>query len=209
MKRYVAAAALLALAACDAGGGAAEGGISRRKFLAANVALRSVPDTVAGAERFRADSLKRHRVTEKELSAFVSAHLDDPEYMAVLWKEIADSLDRRWDAEMARRPPPPHPNEPPPPPPGQELTPVPSPGAVAPPGSGPGVDSRSAPPPRPGVVPPPPEGATPRPVRDRGRVKRLDETQRPRVRAPGEPPADTRPWVPEQRDSFKIAPPGE
>lgn len=190
MKRFVAAATLLALAACDAGGGGEEG-ISRRKFLAANVALRSVPDTVAGAERFRADSLKRHRVTEKELETFVSAHLDDPEYMAVLWKEIADSLDRRWDAEMAKRPPPPPPpNEPPPPPPGQELVPVPRPGAVAPPPSGPGADT-----------------TTPRPIRDRGRIKRLDEGQRPRVRPPGEPPADTRPWVPEQRDSFKIAPP--
>ncbi|HEX2204739.1 MAG TPA: hypothetical protein VHG91_15625 [Longimicrobium sp.] len=187
MKRLgLLAAAACLLAAC--GGGEEEGGISRRKFLAANVAFRSVPDTVAGAERFRADSLKRHRVTEKELRTFVSAHLDDPEYMALLWKEIADSLDRRWDAEMARNPPPPPPNRPEEPPlaPGQELTPVPSPGRVRP-------DTA-------GFVPPPrPSG--------RGRVKRLNEAVRPRVRPPGEPPADTRPWVPERRDSFRIAPP--
>ncbi|HEU0013493.1 MAG TPA: hypothetical protein VFQ45_07400 [Longimicrobium sp.] len=85
--------ALLAAAALSACGraDAAAGAIPRDRFVAANVALRLVPDTVPNADSLRAAALRKHRVTAKELRAFVTAH--EAEYLAEAWKAIAERVD--------------------------------------------------------------------------------------------------------------------
>lgn len=80
----------LALAAC--GGDAQPAGvIAREKFVAANVAVRSLPDGATKEER--AAVLRKHGVTEKQLQAWVTGHARQPETLAKAWEEIAFKLD--------------------------------------------------------------------------------------------------------------------
>lgn len=87
--RLILAAALL-LAAC--GKEEKPGGvIPPEKFVAANVAVRSLPDGATAAER--AAVLRKHGVTEVQLKAWVNGHARDPETLAKAWEQIAFRLD--------------------------------------------------------------------------------------------------------------------
>lgn len=83
-------AATLALAACG-GDEQPAGVIPREKFIAANVALRSMPDGATPAER--AAVLRKHGVTERQLKAWVNGNMRDPGTLAKAWEEIAFKLD--------------------------------------------------------------------------------------------------------------------
>ncbi|HYW05413.1 MAG TPA: hypothetical protein VE913_00575 [Longimicrobium sp.] len=84
-------AALLALAACRA----EPQGISREKFIRANVELRIVPDSSATVDSARARALRKERVTPNELRAWVVAHQNDPATLADTWEEIAKRAQAR------------------------------------------------------------------------------------------------------------------
>lgn len=83
-------AATLVLAACGKDKEPA-GVIPRDKFVAANVALRSLPDGATAAQK--AAALKKHGVTERQLRAWVNGHASDPETLAEAWEQIAFRLD--------------------------------------------------------------------------------------------------------------------
>ncbi len=93
----------LSLAGCDRGGGAAAA-MPRDRFVKVNVAMRAIPDSAADAQRKRAELLKGEKLTRKHLDGFVAAHARDPEYLAAVWREIADSVEAR---NSRKRPPPP------------------------------------------------------------------------------------------------------
>lgn len=96
--RWLAVAlAAAGMAACE--GNSAQGAIPRDRFVKANVALRSVDDTAAKGDSLRAAALKRHRVTERDLQRFVRVHANDPEYLATVWREVADSVQRRYERQ--------------------------------------------------------------------------------------------------------------
>lgn len=98
---------LLALSACG-GGSREEGSISRERFVATSVALRTArfprplsavtPEDSAKARadsaRVRAAVLKRHGVTVQQLQRFVEARRNHTEELAEVWKEIADRVAR-------------------------------------------------------------------------------------------------------------------
>jgi hypothetical protein len=65
--------------------------IPREKFVAANVALRSLPDSATPQQR--AATLRKHGVTELQLKAWVKGHTNEPQEMAKAWEEIAFKLD--------------------------------------------------------------------------------------------------------------------
>lgn len=100
------AALVAAIAACKTE--PAAGALSREDFVAANLALRSIPDSIDEADSLRKALLRKHRVGRRELRGFVAAHADDPELMASVWGEIADSLEartkRRMEAEAKSKP---------------------------------------------------------------------------------------------------------
>ena len=104
---------VLVLAGCSGGGGGGGETIPRQKFVDANVALRSVPDTVPGTDSLRVAVLRKLRVTDRELRAFVQRNGTDTELMAAVWKEVADSLGKRDSVALALQgrtaPPPPRP----------------------------------------------------------------------------------------------------
>lgn len=106
--RLLLAAALL-LAACGGKSDASGGGIPRERFVAANVAVRALPDSATPAERKAA--LKKAGVTERQLRAWVNLHARDPETLAKTWEEIAFKVD-----SVAGGPPPPPPSAGGPPP---------------------------------------------------------------------------------------------
>lgn len=101
---------LLALAAggCDRAGAERTDTISRERFVAANVALRTVrvpsgdsAKTRADSVRARADSararqavLKKQGLTPAQLQAYLDAHRSDTEALATTWKEISDRITR-------------------------------------------------------------------------------------------------------------------
>jgi hypothetical protein len=82
---------LLALAAACGGDKGPAGVIPREKFVAVNVALRSLPDSATPAAR--AATLRKHGVTEQQLKAWVNGHAREPQEMAKAWEEIAFKLD--------------------------------------------------------------------------------------------------------------------
>lgn len=82
--------AALALAACG-GDAPAAGVIPREKFVAANVAVRSLPDSTTPAAK--AAVLRRHGVTEAQLKAYINVHARQPEELAKAWEQIAFKLD--------------------------------------------------------------------------------------------------------------------
>ena len=96
----------LLLGGCGKEGRAAPGVVSRERFIAANIAMRAVPDTAARADSLRAAALQKHRLTEKELRDWVAAQRD-PAELASVWAVIADSVDRivqkRDSAEIVRQ----------------------------------------------------------------------------------------------------------
>jgi hypothetical protein len=65
--------------------------IPREKFVRANVAVRSLGDDAPASRR--AEVLRRHGVTERQLKAWVRAQSSDPETLAKAWEEIAFKLD--------------------------------------------------------------------------------------------------------------------
>lgn len=83
-------AAALVLAACR-GDEQPAGVIPQEKFIAANVAVRSLPDGATAQER--AAVLRKHGVTERQLKAWVNGHARDPETLAKAWERIAFQLD--------------------------------------------------------------------------------------------------------------------
>jgi hypothetical protein len=97
---------LLALSACGGKGDRELETLSRERFIAANVALRTarfphlpIPATAADSAKARADSariraevLKREKVTAREMQAFLEARRRDTEELAEIWKEIAEGV---------------------------------------------------------------------------------------------------------------------
>jgi hypothetical protein len=114
-------AAVLALAACG-GDEQPAGGIPREKFVAANVALRSMPDGATPAER--AAVLRKHGVTERQLKAWITGNTRDPATLAKAWEEIAFKLDSGANPPVGPTSAP----QPSPPPPGSQVPPARPPG---------------------------------------------------------------------------------
>jgi hypothetical protein len=116
-------AATLALAACG-GDEQPAGVIPREKFVAVNVALRSMPDAATPAER--AAVLRKHGVTERQLKAWVAGNTRNPATLAKAWEEIAFKLDSGANPPVgpASQPSPPAPGSPVPPPPGAQVPPA-------------------------------------------------------------------------------------
>lgn len=83
--------ALLAAAACTPEPEVPAGVISRDKFVAANVAVRSLPDTVSQARRDAA--LKKVGVTDRQLRTWVTVHARQPETLSKAWEDIAYKVD--------------------------------------------------------------------------------------------------------------------
>ncbi|HKP74784.1 MAG TPA: hypothetical protein VJT67_04540 [Longimicrobiaceae bacterium] len=101
MRHTLPTLALLAAALVAAASGCrpkqAAGAIPRDRFVQANVDMRAVPDTVAGADSLRKAALRKHHVTEADLRRFVDAHARNPEYLSGVWREVSDSLQRRFE----------------------------------------------------------------------------------------------------------------
>jgi hypothetical protein len=144
-------AATVLLAACGKDEPPA-GVIPPDKFVAANVAVRSLPDD-ASAEQ-RAAALRKQGVTDKQLRAWVTVHSRDPESLAKAWEQIAFKVDSLSN-------PTPHV----PPPPSPEHSPMPGTAHAPPPRPLEMADSvRPAPkPPRPTAVSDPRRVTRPRP----------------------------------------------
>lgn len=87
----LALAALLAAAACTPEPEVAAGVISRDKFVAANVAVRVLPDTVSQARRDSA--LKKVGVTDRQLRTWVTVYSRQPETLSKAWEDIAYKVD--------------------------------------------------------------------------------------------------------------------
>jgi hypothetical protein len=182
---------LAALAAATAGCKQPEvaASIPRQRFVRANVEVRSIPDTVAPGDSVRGAALRKHRVTEAELRRFVDVHARDPEYMAGVWREIADSVQKRWERTFPAGQGGPPPGEGVPGrPPVATMPPVTIPGGPPPvtiPGGPPqgtptvirGGEVRKPPPPP--DQPPPPVTEPPRPM-----VREAPPIRRPPVRPP-------------------------
>jgi hypothetical protein len=146
-KLRLAAVLALLLAACA--GDESAGGISREKFIRANVALRAVSDTAPQVDSLRARALRKEKVTPAQLRAWLQEHERNTTLMAETWTEISKRVQA---ADSARRPPPVPPVGAPPPsfPPGgpemppPSVTPVPAPQPAPPP---PSVSPAPEPPP--------------------------------------------------------------
>ena len=87
---YLAAFLAFSLAACG-GDEKPTGVMAREKFVAANVAVRTLPANATDADRDAA--LKKQRVTEKQMKAWVNAHARDAETLSITWEEIAKKVD--------------------------------------------------------------------------------------------------------------------
>jgi len=161
----------------------ANAAIPRQRFVRANVEVRAIPDSVQG-DSVRRAALKKHRVTEAELRRFVNVHARSPEYMADVWREIADSVQKRWELTFPSRQGGAPPGEGiPGRPPVATMPPVKIPGG--PPQGQPTVirgGEVRKPPPLPNQ-PPPPVTEPPRPM-----VREVPPVRRP----PVGPPPDTR-----------------
>jgi hypothetical protein len=194
--RRLVGTALIAAVVAACGKKQAPGVISRERFVAANLAFRSVPDTVDNADSLRAAALRRHRVTAKDLQRFVQAHARNIEYMSLIWREVGDSLQFRYERSM-------------------KLTP---PGGTRPPVlmSDSELDARAAdtvgrrpsravvrPPNLPPEMRPPPRGVIPKPRnRPPGMTQQVPPTRKP----PGPPPDATKPWVAPGPDTLNHPP---
>jgi hypothetical protein len=195
----------LVLAACG-GEREAAASIPRERFVAANVAMRSVPDSAPNAQALRAQALQKHKVSEKELKQFVRAYSRDPEFMAGVWRDISNKVDSAWESTRPRDAPPTA-GAPPAP---DDAIPGERPAGIAEVMRGAAEGRMPSPPPvsrpgqpiiigeRPSAAPTPPPGQPAPP--------RADTTRRQvpiKRRISDDPPADTRPWVPGD-DSMKL-----
>ena len=207
IHRTTAGAALaLFLAGCGGGEREAAAAIPRARFVAANVALRTVPDTAANAAAMRLDSLKKYRVSEKELKAFVAAHARDAEYMAEVWREISEKVEKAHERTFASQQPVEGAEPGPPPPNGEPVQIVPPDGPPPPPVSVmPGVQPgapMTIPPeavPAPTPVQPPREMVRPGPPPSPERPVRDSALRTPPA---GPPPDARRPWQPPASDTL-------
>lgn len=102
-RRLPALLLLLVSTACSPGGSAEI--VPRDRFVAANLALRAIPDTAHGADSLRAAALKKTGVTPPQLRAWVRGHRRDTGLLAEVWREIADSLQKRDSVALARAAP--------------------------------------------------------------------------------------------------------
>jgi len=161
MRATLLTAAALALLLAGCKQKHASGAIPRQRFVLANVDLRSVPDTAPKGDSLRKAALKKHRVTEADLRRFVDVHGRSPEYLADVWREVSDSVQKRYERSFPAR------VEGGPPPgvgiPGTSVPPV-VPGG--PPQALPVVvrEANGRKPPPPPDVPPPPVTEVPRPM---------------------------------------------
>jgi len=73
--------------------------ISRERFVMANVAVRTLPDSASKAQREAA--LRKARVTEPQMRAWVTANGRHPETLAAAWEEIAFKVDSIGGAKPA------------------------------------------------------------------------------------------------------------
>jgi hypothetical protein len=155
----------------------ASGAIPRERFVLANVDVRSIPDTVPKSDSLRKAALKKNRVSEADLRRFVEVHARSPEYLATVWREVADSVQKRYDRSFPAL------NHGPPPGvgiPGAEA----SPGVAAVPGGPPNLPAVVRKPPGAPRQPPPPVTEPPRPM-VRAEVP-------PARQPPANPPVDAR-----------------
>ena len=83
--------ALLAAAACTPEPEVPAGVISRDKFVAANVAVRTLPDTVSQARRDA--ELRKVGVTDRQLRTWVTVYSRQPETLSKAWEDIAYKVD--------------------------------------------------------------------------------------------------------------------
>lgn len=90
LRPLTAAACLLALSAC---GQEKPATISNAKFVAANVAVRKVADSLPNAASLREAALKKEGVSAKDLQAWLDANARNPKRVARAWEEIAKRLD--------------------------------------------------------------------------------------------------------------------
>ena len=107
LHRLVPLLAALVLAACEQKPTQPAGVISRERFVAANVAVRALPDTAQPAAR--AAALKKAGVTERQLRMWVAAHARNAETLSKTWEEIAfkvDSIGGAMPAPVAGEVPP-------------------------------------------------------------------------------------------------------
>lgn len=88
-RPFLAIALLLSLASGCRGG--ADPGISQERFIAANVALRTLPQ--GATDEQRTEVLERYRVTADDLRRWVDARAGRPEALAEAWREVAERLD--------------------------------------------------------------------------------------------------------------------
>ncbi|MBB4635179.1 hypothetical protein [Longimicrobium terrae] len=93
---------LLSLAAC--GGEKKSDVLPRDRFVAASVALRLLPANATEAQR--RETLKKFKVTNKQMLAWVDAHRRDPGALAEAWQDVA----KRVDSLSSLRPVPPTPD---------------------------------------------------------------------------------------------------
>ncbi|HEX8317519.1 hypothetical protein [Longimicrobium sp.] len=92
MDRHVWTPVFLAFSLAACGGDEKPAGVmAREKFVAANVAVRTLPANATDADR--AAALKKQRVTEKQMKAWVNAHARDAETLSITWEEIAKKVD--------------------------------------------------------------------------------------------------------------------
>jgi hypothetical protein len=160
---------LAVAAACGGDRGAPT--IPREKFVAANLALRAIPDTAHDRDSLRTAALRRLRVSEKDLRAYLQRHERNTALVASLWAEIADSLHRRDSiaAASAAKPPAPAPDSATVP--GTPGQPQPAAGQTPPPPAAPATQVQAMPgaPELPPGVPMPeiPSRASPRPAPSR------------------------------------------
>jgi hypothetical protein len=148
--------------------------MSSEKFIAANVALRTVPDTVPDPAATRLARMGQQEVTPEQLQAFVDAHENDLAYMAALWDTIARQVEMQngvMERETAARR-------------GERVVPVDTGGRPLPPGPGGPADvteelgRKGRPEPSAGMeVPAPPR---PEPYRDELRIRQRTRTPPPR-----------------------------
>lgn len=163
----------------------ASGVIPRQRFVLANVELRSIPDTVQG-DSVRRAALRKYHVSEADLRRFVDVHAHGAGYMARVWGEIADSVQKRWERTFPARPDGPPPGVGTPGKPSvATMPPAPIPGG--PPQGQPTVvrgGEARRPPPLPNQ-PPPPTTEPPRPmVREMPPVRRGPPARPPDTHGP-------------------------
>lgn len=90
---------LLSLGACE--GAEKSDVLPRDRFVAASVALRLLPANATEAQR--REALKKFKVTDKQMLAWVDAHRRDPGALADAWQDVA----KRVDSLSSLRPVPP------------------------------------------------------------------------------------------------------